>query len=68
MIKLDEWHDISHEQDRIYTFPNGETVLVARPQKLLVSSSGHRIVEDGGIGHYIPTGWIHIRWEGDFVV
>ena len=48
---------------RHYEFPGGETVKIKGPRWLHISGSGgHRIVDDDGVGHYIPTGWIHLWW------
>jgi len=59
--------DISSEDFREYTFlaDNGMRIRerVERPVKLHVSKSGgHRVFDKEGIGHYIPKGWIHLRW------
>lgn len=54
--------DISSEAQRSYTFPGGDVVTVKGPQQLNVSpSGGHRIFAEDGC-HYIPAGWIHLRW------
>ncbi len=55
--------DISSEAWREYVFENGK-VYIERPTHLSVSSSGgHRILDALGISHYIPTGWLHLRWQ-----
>lgn len=57
-----EFKDISAEVERTYTFASGATVSIMGPQRLNVSASGgHRIFADDGC-HYIPAGWIHLRW------
>ena len=65
--KLDrEWSDISSEEYREYVFPGEETVRIEKPQKLNVSDSGgHRLLDGAGESHYIPNGWIHLRWKGE---
>ena len=48
---------------RFYEFPGGDVVMSTGPRWLHVSKSGgHRIVDDAGVGHYIPPGWIHLWW------
>lgn len=59
-----EWTDISVEQWREYRFPGGDTIRINLPKKLNVSTSGgHRIEDSQGYGHYIPKGWIYLRWD-----
>lgn len=59
-----EWKDISMEEWRRYTFPNGDEVLIEAPLKLNVSASGgHRVASADGNGHYIPKGWLHLEWK-----
>jgi len=57
--------DISSEEYREYIFPNSiQPVLIKLPLKLSVSSSGgHRIFDSAGESHYIPKGWIHLKWR-----
>jgi hypothetical protein len=56
--------DISSELWRSYEFPDGHLVIINRPQWLSVSESGGaRILDIHGVCHYIPCGWIHLRWE-----
>lgn len=58
-----EFIDISSEIWREYTFLGGETVRIDGPLRLNISESGgHRIFDASGISHYIPTGWIHLKW------
>lgn len=59
-----EFKDISTEAWREYRFADGQVVRIEQPLKLNVSESkGHRIFDAAGISHYIPPGWIHLRWE-----
>ena len=59
-----EFSDISSEAWREYRFADGQVVRIDEPLKLNVSESkGHRIFDAAGISHYIPSGWIHLRWE-----
>lgn len=62
--------DVSREEYRVYTFPGGETVRVARPKLLWVKTSSstpgkhsHRIETKAGTGVYIPAGWIKLEWK-----
>lgn len=58
------FNDISLEIYREYVWPNGSLVRIEAPQGLAVSASGgHRVVDGKGISHYVPSGWIHLRWE-----
>jgi hypothetical protein len=59
-----EFSDISSEEWREYQFESGATVRIEHPLRLNVSASGgHRIFDAQGQSHYIPFGWIHLRWE-----
>lgn len=64
--------DISGEEYRTYTFPNGHTIRVDAPDKLWVKVStdpgmggkhSHRIALANGNGVYIPAGWLKIEWQ-----
>lgn len=55
--------DISSEQTRMYVFPGDNVVMISSPQQLSVSPGGHRIFDAEGISHYIPKGWIHLKWQ-----
>lgn len=58
-----EFNDISSEQWREYSFLGGDTVRIDAPLRLNVSASGgHRIFDSEGISHYVPAGWIHLKW------
>lgn len=57
-----EFKDISSEQWREYTFDNGQTVRIDKPLKLYVSDNGHRILDAEGVSHYVPLGWVHLKW------
>ena len=59
-----EFKDISTEEYRIYMFPQFEGIRINSPTHLHVSDSGgHRILDASGESHYIPKGWIHLRWK-----
>lgn len=58
-----EFTDISSEQWREYQFLDGQAIRIDAPLKLNVSDSGgHRIFDAEGVSHYIPAGWIHLKW------
>ena len=58
-----DWQDISSEKFREYISPGQEVVRLERPLKLLVSKSGgHRVFTANGECHYIPSGWIDLKW------
>ncbi len=54
--------DISSEQFREYVFPVGN-VRIENPLQLNVSKNGHRVFDAQGTSHYIPQGWIHLKWQ-----
>ena len=50
------------ERERIYHFPNNDTVVLKELTELTVSESGtHYLKTKDGKLHIIPTGWIHIE-------
>lgn len=58
-----EFKDLSSEACRSYEFPNGSVVTITKPLKINVSASGgHRIFDAAGVCHYIPAGWVHLKW------
>ncbi len=58
-----EFIDVSSEMYRTYVFPNGEEFDIEEPQWLAVSDSGHRVLDIQETSHFIPFGWIHLKWE-----
>lgn len=54
--------DISTEAERTYRFPDNQLVTIENPVKLITSPNGHRVADAAGNGHYIPKGWIHLKW------
>jgi hypothetical protein len=57
------WKDISSEMYREYVFPAGAVVRIDSPSCLHVSDSGGHRIWDGGLSHYIPVGWVQLRWQ-----
>jgi len=56
--------DVSAEQQRSYVFQSNVEVTIQNPLKLHVSDSGgHRLFDAQGVSHYVPAGWIHLRWK-----
>lgn len=56
--------DISSEEYRVYEFESGRSILINKPLRLNVSpSGGHRVYDEEGTSHYIPKGWIHLKWK-----
>ena len=55
-------NDISSEKWREYEFDN-KIIHIDRPLALNVSKNGHRVVDDEGVVHYIPKGWVHLSWK-----
>ena len=58
-----EFVDISSETYREYVFGDKASVRVEEPLFLHVSESGHRILDSVGVSHYVPSGWVHLRWK-----
>ena len=58
-----DFKDISSEQWREYMFADGQVVRIEMPLKLYVSDNGHRILDAEGVSHYVPLGWIHLKWR-----
>ena len=61
-----KFSDISSEQYREYVFTRKDgsyLVRIDQPCQLNVSDNGHRIWDASGTSHYVPKGWIHLRWR-----
>jgi hypothetical protein len=59
-----DFTDISSEAWREYQFQGGQIVRIDRPFRLHVSDDGgHRVFDEHGVSHYIPSGWIHLSWK-----
>ena len=54
---------IDDEKYREYVFPQG-VIRIDEPLCVNVSASGgHRVFSADGMSHYIPKGWMVLRWE-----
>jgi len=70
-VKENTWYKTTGEVTRTYVFPHGE-YTIQNPQKVLIKrkpeGDSHRVISRDQDGkphsHYIPCGWIAIRWEG----
>ena len=55
-----------NEQDRIYYFPQNETVEIENVISINVSKNGtHRINTSEGKKHIVPKGWLHIEFNAE---
>ena len=55
--------NIGSEVSRTYLFPGGDEVTINDPLFLSVSAGGHRLFDADGNSHYVPKGWIHLKWK-----
>ncbi len=63
-----EFKDISNEMYREYDFGGGCIYRIEHPHWLHVkrqteTQHSHRILDKAGVSHYIPSGWIGLRWS-----
>jgi hypothetical protein len=59
-----EFTDISTEEFRMYEYNNAVKLTIEQPLALNVSESGgHRVLDAEGMSHYVPKGWIHLKWK-----
>lgn len=58
-----EFIDISSEEYRVYVYDMMRIERINNPLYLSVSDSGHRILDAEGISHYMPKGWVHLKWK-----
>jgi hypothetical protein len=60
--------DISSEEWRIYTYPNGSEAHIENPVCLYVIKDDrggvtHRVVDKDGVSHRPERGWVKISWK-----
>ena len=56
------------ERQRIYSFcVDGELfpVVIQGVRWVHVSNTGHSLLTQDGVSHYVPFGWLHLGWEGE---
>lgn len=54
-------HDLTGEVAREYLYPDGATISIAMPSKLLAMPSGSHLVLDAmGNARRVRPGWIHV--------
>jgi hypothetical protein len=67
-----QFRDISAEYWRAYYFPDGSFVTIDDPVALSLNCEGaypawgggsHRVIDNLGVAHYIPRGWIELKWQ-----
>lgn len=55
--------DISHQMDRTYHYENSEQ-SISEPAFLNIGKQGgHNILDEQGMSHYIPKGWLRVSWK-----
>ncbi len=55
-----------NENNRVYTFPNQESVIVPQVRDLRISATGnHKLITEDGRLHLVPKGWLHIEINSD---
>jgi hypothetical protein len=60
---------VAVEEDwREYDFGGGKIIRIENPQWLNVKRQtetlhSHRLIDENGVSHYIPSGWIGLRWK-----
>lgn len=60
---VNKFVDISSEQFREYNFGSKGFVKIDYPQWLSAGPNGHRVLDFVGECHYIPNGWLSIKWK-----
>lgn len=56
--------DLRGEASRMYVWPNGDQLVIERPQQLRVTASGYqRLVTEDGDSYIIAPGWLYIRFK-----
>jgi hypothetical protein len=58
-----DFKDISTEEWREYVYET-KTIRIEFATQINVSpSGGHRLFSEDGVSHYIPSGWLHLKWK-----
>lgn len=57
-------YDVSSEQYRFYTYPNGDVFRITGPVDLYITKNGsHRVVDVDGVTHRPERGYVGISWK-----
>lgn len=57
--------DISSESERVYKFKT-HAICINTPARVYRSKSrpnSHRVVDQEGWVHYVPSGWLSLKWK-----
>lgn len=56
--------DISSEEYRLYTYPDGSKFRIEAPLRVFVTESGsHRVIDAAGLTHRPTPGYIGLTWK-----
>lgn len=66
-----KFYDIAElEEWREYVFSDNNVYRIEKPVKLHVkrhdNGDSHRVIDAAGIRHYVPAGWIAMRFSGQW--
>lgn len=59
----DDFIDISDEAYRHYIFDDKRYVMIINPQELYVCDHAHTIIDNEGVWHTVPYGWVVLERE-----
>ena len=55
--------DISMEKKREYGYMNRPPLTISNPIMLFITEDGgHRVKDFDGWVHYVPSGWVTLKW------
>lgn len=55
--------DISSEEYRVYTYPNGAKFRIDAPTQLFIIDGSHRVVDVNNVTHRPERGYVGISWK-----
>lgn len=58
-----QFFDVSSEEYREYVFLGKGIIKIDNPTHVAVSKSGHRVLDEAGVSHFIPAEWQAIHWK-----
>ena len=60
-----EFFKVDTEEFRVYDWLDGMILRIDNPMYVSVNpkNGGHRVLDNAGISHYIPSGWRHLWWK-----